>query len=65
MSSKLRIEDKLMTTEEVCDFIRISRQCLLDWIADGKIDAYHPGPKTVRFRQQDVLELLSPERRKS
>jgi excisionase family DNA binding protein len=58
MDQRMNIDEKLMTSQDVCDFLRISKQALHEWVIDGKIKAYKLGHRTVRFRETDVLALF-------
>lgn len=49
--------DDLLTTEEVADLLRVSRQTLWRWRKDGTLPARKVGA-LVRYRRSDVDALL-------
>lgn len=52
--------DELLTTAEVADLLRVTRQTLTRWRKDGKLPAVKIG-RLVRFKRSDVEALLTTE----
>jgi excisionase family DNA binding protein len=52
--------DELLTTAQVADLAKVSRQTVWRWARSGVLPAVHPGPKLWRFRRSDVEKLLEP-----
>lgn len=54
--------ERLLTSEETCDYFKIAPTTLWRWRQAGKITTLRtPGGK-VRFRESDVLKVLEEER---
>ena len=53
--------DELLTTAQVADLAKVSRQTVWRWARSGVLPAIHPGPKLWRFRRSDVEALLAPK----
>lgn len=49
---------RLLTTEEVCEMLHISRSTLYQYSHSGEIRTYHMG-RGLRYRFQDVLDFLT------
>lgn len=56
------IEDRLLTTEETCQMVRVSRPTLHRWKQSGIIPYVKVG-KNIRYYESDVRELLTTRRR--
>ncbi len=50
--------ENLLTTKEVCELFRVTRQSLNMWRKIGKIKAYKMN-KTVRYKRSEINELLN------
>jgi excisionase family DNA binding protein len=50
--------ENLLTTKEVCELFRVTRQSLAMWRKIGKIKAYKMN-KTVRYKRSEINELLN------
>jgi len=48
----------LLKRAEVARLLRIHEKTVEAWVRQGRLRAVHPGPGTVRFRVEDVLELI-------
>jgi len=51
--------EKMLTTEEAADTLRISTRTLYTWIGEGKLSGVKVGRKWL-FKEGDVRALLSP-----
>jgi len=50
----------LLTVAEAVRLLKVSRNTLHRWRKEGRLRAYHAGPKAVRFRRGDLEALLTP-----
>jgi excisionase family DNA binding protein len=50
----------LLTIAEATRLLRVSRVTLHRWLRDGRLPAYHVGPKAVRIRRADLAAVLRP-----
>ena len=50
-----------MTADEAAARLKITRRTLDRWRSAGIITAYTMGPRSVRFRRDDLDALLTPE----
>jgi len=57
---KTEEEDTFLTTEEACNLAKVSRPTIHRWRKSGLLHAVKIG-KNVRFRKNDILEVLSPK----
>jgi len=49
----------LMSIQQVAVLLNLSRRTIYRLVETGKLKAWHPSRKILRFRQSDVAELLS------
>jgi excisionase family DNA binding protein len=49
---------RLLTTEEVCEMLHVSRSSLYQYASTGELRSFRMG-RSLRFRFQDVLEFLT------
>lgn len=54
------MDDAYLTVTEVADRLRVTRQAVYNWIADGRLRAVRVGGKSVRIPISSVDELLRP-----
>lgn len=55
------MDEKLMTTHEVADYLNIKHATLLNWIEQGNIQCPFyllNGRRTYRFKREDVEKIL-------
>lgn len=52
--------DKIMTTEEVCSYLRLCRNTVMSLVKNGKLNYAKLG-KEYRFRQSDIQLLFEKE----
>jgi|GEM_PF-2524073 len=52
----------LMTIKEAALFLNVHHSTIRRWERDGTLAAVRPGPRTVRIRRADLLNLLRPSR---
>lgn len=52
--------DDLLTLAEAARLLKVSRATLHRWIRQGRLPAFHVGPRAVRVRQADVAKLVRP-----
>lgn len=50
--------EKYLTPKEVIEIIGISRPTLDKYVKLGKLKAYRPSKKVLRFLAKDILELM-------
>jgi excisionase family DNA binding protein len=48
----------LLKRGEVARLLRVHEKTVELWVRTGRLRAVHPGPGTIRFRVEDVLELI-------
>lgn len=48
----------LMSADEVAAFLGIDRATVWRWVSAGKLKARKIGPKTTRFRREDLEKLV-------
>lgn len=51
---------ELMTVREAATLLKISPVTIKRWLKQGRLRAYHVGPRAVRIRQEDIEALLTP-----
>ena len=49
---------ELLTISQVAKILNINKGTLYKWIKQGKIKHLRLGPKSIRFRSQDIEEFL-------
>ena len=54
-------EDNLVTTAELCDLLKITRQAVYKWRQKGMPTALHIKGGTIRYDVKEVLEWLQAE----
>lgn len=59
----MTILDPLLTVEETCEHLHISRTKLHELIADGRIPSYKPGKRRL-FKTSDIDAYLQTTRAK-
>lgn len=52
------MDEKLLTMEQLCDKLQVTRQTIYNWIEAGKISAIKVGPKMIRFEQKEVDRFI-------
>jgi len=55
----------LLTVAEALRLLKVSRGTLHRWRQEGRLRAYHAGPKAVRFRRGDLEAILTRAPRKA
>lgn len=55
-------ETELLTIAEAARLLTVSTVTLRRWLRDGRLSAYHVGPKAVRIRRQDLARVMTPSR---
>ena len=50
----------LLTIAEAATLLKVSIVTVQRWIKQGRLPAYHVGPRRVRVHRADLLTLLSP-----
>lgn len=55
-------QDELVTVSEAARALRVSVPTIKRWLKDGRIPAYHVGPRSIRIRRADLTRVLTPMR---
>lgn len=50
----------LLTLAEVAHLLKVSTVTLRRWIKQGRLPAYHVGPRKVRIHRSDMTKALAP-----
>jgi excisionase family DNA binding protein len=50
----------LLTIAEAARLLKVSTATLHRWLKQGRLQAYHVGPRAVRVRRADLARLLVP-----
>ena len=53
----------LITLKEAAQLLRVSEVTIRRWLKQGRLRAYHVGPRAVRFRRDERHALLVPTQR--
>jgi len=51
---------ELLTIAEAAKLLKVSPATLHRWLKDGRLRAYHVGPRAVRVHRADLAKLLVP-----
>lgn len=54
------MDDTYLTVTEVSERLRVTRQAVYNWIADGRLRAVKVAGKAVRIPLSSVNELIQP-----
>jgi excisionase family DNA binding protein len=54
------MDETYLTVREVADRLRVTRQAIYNWIAEGKLKAVKVGGKSVRITLTSVNDLIQP-----
>jgi excisionase family DNA binding protein len=54
------MDETYLTVREVADRLRVTRQAIYNWIAEGKLKAVKVGGKSVRITLTSVNTLIQP-----
>ena len=54
------LTDELLTIAEAAKLLKVSTATLHRWLKDGRLRAYHVGPRAVRVYRVDLAKLLVP-----
>lgn len=54
--------DDLLTIPEAADLLKVSAVTISRWRRQGKLQAYKVGPRAVRIRRGDLLDVFAPYR---
>lgn len=52
--------DDLLTIPEAAELLKVSAVTISRWRRQGKLQAYKVGPRAVRIRRGDLLDVFSP-----
>ena len=58
-SNSLSLDSELMTSEEVCEFLSITKSTLWKRTKDGKLQSYGQG-RRIYYKKSEVLNSLKP-----
>lgn len=54
--------DDLITVAEAADLLRVSTVTIKRWLKQGRLPAYHVGPRAIRLRRADLAAVVRPVR---
>ncbi len=60
MTMAADLDSELLTIAEAAKLLKISTVTLARWLKQGRLPAYHVGPRAVRIRRQDLAAMLRP-----
>lgn len=52
--------DDLLTIAEAADLLRVSTVTIKRWLKQGRLPAYHVGPRAIRLRRADLAAVMRP-----
>ncbi|HLZ70642.1 MAG TPA: helix-turn-helix domain-containing protein [Dehalococcoidia bacterium] len=50
----------LITVKEAAQLLRVSQVTIHRWLKQGRLRAYHVGPRALRLRREDLANLVLP-----
>ncbi len=50
----------LVTMREAAELLKVSPVTIKRWLKQGRLRAYHVGPRAIRIKQEDLQALLTP-----
>ena len=53
-------DSDLLTIAEAARLIRVSPVTVQRWLRQGRLRAFHVGPKAVRIRRDDLAQVVTP-----
>lgn len=56
---------ELLTIAEAARLLKVSTVTLHRWLRDGRLPAYHAGPRAIRIRRGDLRRMLVPAHRRA
>ncbi|MDP2935922.1 MAG: helix-turn-helix domain-containing protein [Dehalococcoidia bacterium] len=59
----IETETDLLTISEAAKLLKISTVTLHRWLKQGRLPAYHLGPRCIRILRSDMAALLTPTRK--
>lgn len=65
MSEFTRMDEKLLTVQEVAEILRVQPSTIYKWASAEKIPCTRLGRKTLLFRHEDVSAWIAAQTRKS
>jgi excisionase family DNA binding protein len=54
------MENEYLTVQEVSKRLKVTRQAIYNWIADGRLKAVRVGGKAMRIPVSSLLEIMEP-----
>ncbi|MHB8574039.1 MAG: helix-turn-helix domain-containing protein [Dehalococcoidia bacterium] len=51
---------EFLTVAEAAKLLRVSTVTMHRWLKQGRLPAYHVGPRAVRIRRQDLDAIITP-----
>ncbi len=56
----VRHTSDLLTVREAAQLLKVSTMTIKRWLKQGRLVAYHVGPRALRIKQEDLQDLLRP-----
>jgi excisionase family DNA binding protein len=54
------VDPDLLTMAEAAKLLKVSTVTLKRWLKQGRLPAYHAGPRAIRIRRADLAKVLTP-----
>ena len=54
------VDPDLLTMTEAAKLLKVSTVTLKRWLKQGRLPAYHAGPRAIRIRRADLANVLTP-----
>lgn len=54
------MDGDLLTIPEAAAALKVSPVTIARWLKQGRLQAYRMGPRAVRIRREDLIEVLKP-----
>lgn len=52
--------DGFLTVQEAARLLKVSTVTIKRWLKQGRLRAYHVGPRAIRIKQEDIEGMITP-----